>query len=217
LAAPVGILGGTFDPIHFGHLRMAQELREELRLTEVRFIPTAIPPHRPHPRTDTRHRVAMVRLAIAGNDAFRLDDRELQRGGASYTYDTLTELRTELGKDTPLCLLIGGDAFLGLPTWHRWTELSDLAHIVVAHRPGAVPSAQAMPPALREVWLARRSNEPEALTATPAGRIWVHAMTALDISASAIRDLLQHLHSPRYLLPDSVCDYIHIHHLYQKG
>ncbi len=193
---------------------MAQELVEELRLDEVRFVPAAFPPHRPHPLTGTRHRVAMVRLAIAGNPAFRLDERELRRGGASYTVDTLTGLRGELGHETPLCLLIGGDAFLGLPTWHRWQELPGLAHIVVAHRPGAVPTEQAMAPALRALWQTRRCEVPAELHAAPAGRLWSHAMTALDISASAIRATLAQGHSPRYLLPDGVCDYIRHHHLY---
>lgn len=217
MVAPIGILGGTFDPVHFGHLRMAQELCDELQLAEVRFVPAASPPHRPHPRTDALHRVEMVKLAIVGNPVFRLDARELQRDGASYTYDTLVELRSELGADAPLCLLIGGDAFLGLPTWHRWTELPGLAHIVVAHRPGAVPSEQAMPPALREQWQARRGDHPAELHDSPAGRIWLHAMTALDISASAIRSSIEQGQSPRYLLPDSVCDYINTHHLYLKG
>jgi len=216
LAAAVGILGGTFDPIHYGHLRIAQELLEELKLAEVRFIPAATPPHRAQPASPPQHRVEMVRLAIAGNPCFHLDLRELQRPGPSYTIDTLGTLRRELGSDTPLFLLIGGDAFLGLPGWHRWEALFGLAHIVVAHRPGAVPTEAAMAPALREAWRARRCTVREELHAAPGGRIWLHPATALDISASAIRAMLRAGRSPRYLLPDCVYDYLQTHHLYQK-
>jgi nicotinate-nucleotide adenylyltransferase len=216
LQAPIGILGGTFDPIHFGHLRMAQELCEELQLAGVRFIPAASPPHRDQPQSATAHRVAMTRLAIAGNPAFTLDTRELDRSGPSYTIDTLTDLRAELGADIPLCLLIGGDAFLGLTTWHRWRELPDMAHIVVAHRPGAVPSETAMAHELRTLWQKRRADDPSSLCTSPAGNILLHRITALDISASAIRSTLRHGRSVRYLLPDAVSDYIQTHHLYQK-
>jgi nicotinate-nucleotide adenylyltransferase len=212
----IGILGGTFDPIHLGHLRMAEELREAIGLTQVHFIPAAVPPHRPAPQGDTCHRTEMVRLAISDNPAFTLDTRELHRSGASYTFDTLYELRTELGHDTPLCLMIGSDAFLNLPTWHRWQELLDLTHIVVAHRPGATPHAEAMTPTLRHVWQTHQADDPATLQATAAGRILLQTITALDISASRIRNRLHHGRSPRYLLPDSVCDYIHTHHLYTK-
>jgi nicotinate-nucleotide adenylyltransferase len=216
LQAPIGILGGTFDPIHFGHLRMAQELYEELQLVCVRFIPASSPPHRGQPQSAITHRVEMTRLAIARNPAFTLDMRELARPGPSYTFDTLTELRAELGPDTPLFLLVGGDAFLGLTTWHRWRELPDMAHIVVAHRPGAVPSEAAMAEELRALWQKRRTDDPASLRTSPAGNILLHRITALDISASAIRSTLRHGRSVRYLLPDAVNDYIQTHHLYQK-
>lgn len=216
MQASIGILGGTFDPIHFGHLRMAQELYEELGLAKIRFIPAAIPPHRPNPQSETLHRAEMVRLAIAGNPAFSLDTRELQRPGASYTFDTLTELRAELGDQTPLCLLLGSDAFLGISTWHRWQELLTLAHIVVAHRPGASPHEDAMTPTLREVWRVHQTSHHEALQETACGKILLQTITALDISASRIRNRLHHGRSPSYLLPESVCDYIHTHHLYPK-
>ena len=212
MQAPVGILGGTFDPIHFGHLRMAQELYEALALAQVRFIPAATPPHRTQPRTDSAHRSEMVRCAIAGNSAFGLDLRELERAGPSFSFDTLSELRAELGESVPLCLMIGSDAFLGLDTWHRWRELTTLAHIVVAHRPGATPHESSMTPALLEEWQAN----PAELHALPCGKMLLHPITALDISASAIRNALMSGHSPRYLLPDAVLDYIDTHHLYQK-
>jgi len=210
----IGILGGTFDPIHFGHLRMAEELREKLGLERIRFIPAALPPHRASPQTDAFHRAEMVRLAIAGNPAFTLDNRELARAGPSYTFDTLTELRTELGPDVPLSLLIGGDAFLGLHTWHRWRELSDLAHIVVAHRPGAIPREDAMSPDLQQSWQSRGTVQPEDLKVSPAGKILLLPITALDISASAIRTAFMQGNSTRYLLPETVRAYIDSYQLY---
>ncbi len=211
----IGILGGTFDPIHFGHLRMAQELAEDLGLDAVRFIPAARPPHRaePHGAADTR--AEMVRLAIAGNAGFVLDTREFERDGPSYMVDTLTSLRTDVGGDTPLCLLLGADAFLGLPTWHRWRELFQLAHVVVAHRPGVTLDATSpgMSPELRTEWQQRYAGQ---LTQSAAGCILSREITALDISASRIRARLAQQRSARYLLPEAVHDYIHTHHLYQK-
>src|SRR5262245_12412890 len=134
-AQPLGLFGGTFDPIHYGHLRTAFELWQALGLAEVRFMPTGSPPHREQTHASAGHRLAMVKAAVAGQPAFTVDDREVRRSGVSYSVDTLAELRAE-HPDRSLCLLLGMDAFLGLPNWHRWRELLDLAHIVVAHRPG---------------------------------------------------------------------------------
>src|SRR5262245_56588121 len=139
--APVGILGGTFDPVHYGHLRLALEIGERSGFAEVRFIVAGTPPHRTAPRTTGAQRLQMVKLATAGNPLFAVDDRELKRTGPSYTFDTLTELRSERGAAQPLCLLVGADAFLEIATWHRWTELFGLAHVVVAHRPGFSPES----------------------------------------------------------------------------
>lgn len=190
---------------------MAQELGERLGLDQVRFIPSAQPPHRGQPRVAAEHRAAMVSLAVAANPLFAFDDRELQRGGASYTVDTLTSLRAELGAETPLYLFVGADAFLGLNTWHRWRELFGLAHIVVAHRPGFVVDEPAMPRELREEWRLRRGAHP-AMNAS--GTILLQEITALDISSSAIRAALAQGRSPRYLLPESVLGYILEHKLY---
>jgi nicotinate-nucleotide adenylyltransferase len=209
----IGLLGGTFDPVHHGHLRMAEELREKLGLDQVRLIPAAIPPHRANPQITADHRAEMVKLAIAGNPAFALDTRELARPGPSYTFDTLTELRAELGSQVSLCLLIGSDAFLGLPDWHRWHELLDLAHIIVAQRPGAVPNEEAMKPELRQQWQDRRVENPAELR-MPAGQILLQSITALDISASGIRAAFMQGLSTRYLLPETVRTYIDSHHLY---
>ena len=210
----IGILGGTFDPIHFGHLRMAQELAEALNLREVRFIPAALPPHRNQPKTPASHRAAMVRLAIAGNPKFTLDERELKRSGASYTVDTLLSLREDLGKDVSLCLLMGSDAFLGLPGWHRWDELLTLCHIVVAHRPNTPPQPGNMPVPLTALWEKSATTRIEDLAAKNAGHILLQHITPLDISATSIREDLKQNTSPRYLMPDAVIDYIHAQQLY---
>jgi nicotinate-nucleotide adenylyltransferase len=210
----IGILGGTFDPIHYGHLRMAQELAESLGLSSVRLIPSARPPHRDQPAGEAQHRLAMARLAVEDNSLLTVDAREFERSGPSYTFDTLTSLRAELGAATPLYLLLGADAFLGLTTWHRWRELFDLAHIAVAHRPGWVLEEQQIPPALRDEWRRRYVDTPSD---SASGSLLLREITALDISASAIRKVFQQGGYPRYLLPDSVLGYILEHNLYYSG
>jgi nicotinate-nucleotide adenylyltransferase len=207
-----GIFGGTFDPIHFGHLRMAEELADSLDLDIVRFIPAGLPPHRAAPRTDAIHRLEMTRLAIAGNPRFVLDDREVRSPQASYTVDTLTSLREDLGHDLPIWLLMGADAFLGLTTWKAWPRLFDLANLAVAHRPGyKLTQSDMLPDPLRRELAQRQCDTPAA---TPAGSIFLKAATALDISASGIRQHLSSGTSVRYLLPDPVLGYIQQHQLY---
>ncbi|MDE2052430.1 MAG: nicotinate-nucleotide adenylyltransferase, partial [Gammaproteobacteria bacterium] len=166
---PIGLFGGTFDPIHYGHLRTAFELWQELRLAEVRFLPTGSPPHREQPLADAELRLRMVQAAVADQPAFVVDDREVRRTGISYSVDTLTELRAEY-PDRSLCLLLGMDAFLGLPNWHRWRDLLGLAHIVVAHRPGW--KAPTMGP-LGEVMVDHGTGTSRELHEKTAGRIYV--------------------------------------------
>lgn len=216
LPRPIGILGGTFDPIHYGHLRLAEELAEALEIEQVRLIPAGFPPHRGHPRAEARHRLEMARRAVSGNPRFLLDDREIVKQGPSYSVDTLTALRAELPAGTPLVLFMGGDAFLGLTSWHEWRQLFELAHIAVAHRPGYSPAVweDALPDALRKLLTTRRCEQGMELAETPAGRIFLHAITQLDISASQIRDRCLRGRSLRYLLPESVIDYINENHLY---
>jgi nicotinate-nucleotide adenylyltransferase len=216
--APIGILGGTFDPIHLGHLRLAQELGEALRLAEVRLIPTGTPPHRPAPQASADHRLAMVQRAIAGNPLLTLDDREITQPGSGYTVDTLTALRREIGPIQPLCLLVGADAFLDLATWYHWQELFGLAHIVAAHRPGFPIQtwSQRMPLPLAREYEARHMEQPLAVHLSPAGGIVAQSIAALDIAATRIRSALATGASPRYLLPDSVLDYIQTHNLYSE-
>jgi nicotinate-nucleotide adenylyltransferase len=217
--SPIGILGGTFDPIHYGHLRLAQELAEGLDLREVRFIPAGWPPHRTQPFASVQQRLDMARLGIAGNPLFALDEREIFKPTPSYTVETLLDLRRETGAAQPLCLFMGTDAFLGLASWHRWQALFALAHIVVAQRPGFSGlgrAAATMPAELRDQLNRRLANAPEALAAAPAGAIFVQPITALDISATQLRETLAAGRSPRYLLPDAVLDYIQTNGLYKE-
>jgi nicotinate-nucleotide adenylyltransferase len=210
---PIGIFGGTFDPIHFGHLRLAEEMAEGLGLSQVRFIPAGQPPHRGAPRTAASHRLEMVRRAIAGNPLFAVDAREVQRPQPSYTVDTLTALRAELGNEQPLWLLLGADAFLGLPSWHKWRRLFELANIAVAARPGAqLLQTDRMSDELKHEVSQRQ--QAAGSVASPAGSVLLQQMTPLDISATVIRDTLARHGSARYLLPDTVLDYIHEHQLY---
>jgi len=197
---PIGIYGGTFDPIHYGHLRTALELLETLALTQVCFVPCANPPHRSTPMTDGALRLRMVEAAIRDQPGFVADDRELKRSGLSYTADTLNSFRSEY-PDRSLCLLLGMDAFLTLPQWHNWRELLDLAHIVVAHRPGWKAPAVGT---LGELLLERRTVDAADLQRASFGRIHVQAVTQLEISSTDLRTSIRAGFDPRFLMPDSV-------------
>ncbi|HEX5393457.1 MAG TPA: nicotinate-nucleotide adenylyltransferase [Rhodocyclaceae bacterium] len=213
---PLGILGGTFDPIHCGHLRLAEEALERLQLARVRLIPAGMPPHRNPPVAAADQRLAMARLVVAHNHGLELDASEVAATGPSYTVPTLERLRGELGEERPLVLLMGADAFLGLTTWHRWEDMFRLAHIAVATRPSHSLEAAHMAPELAQVFSQRLARTTQALTASPAGAIVPFGITPLDISATAIRAALATGRSARYLLPDEVLDYISSHHLYQS-
>jgi nicotinate-nucleotide adenylyltransferase len=213
---PIGILGGTFDPIHYGHLRLAEEMLELASLREIRFIPTGTPPHRDSPQVSAQHRSAMVHLAIADQSAFVLDEREVNRTTLCYTVDTLRELRAELGEAQPLCLLMGGDAFLQLHTWHEWEQLFELAHIVVGYRPGFTIEER-IHTATGELQrhYQQRLCTVGALSQQPYGGITELAIPKLEISATDIRRRVAEGRTIRYLLPNEVADYIHQHHLYK--
>jgi nicotinate-nucleotide adenylyltransferase len=212
---PIGILGGTFDPIHYGHLRLAEEMRELADLQQVRFIPTGNPPHRDTPQVTALHRSAMVQLAIAGQSDFVLDEREVKRTTKCYTIHTLRELRSELGDAQPLCLLMGGDAFLQLHTWHEWEQLLDLTHIVVGYRPGFTleDRIHSAPAKLRKHYQERLCSV-DYLSQQAAGGIAELAIPKLEISATLIRSRVAENRTIRYLLPATVADYIYQHHLY---
>jgi nicotinate-nucleotide adenylyltransferase len=210
-----GIFGGTFDPVHLGHVALAEAALAALPLVEVLWLPSGSPGHRAPPVASAHDRLAMLRLAIAGHPRYRIDDGELFLGEPTYTVRSLTRLRAQLGKEQPLALLLGDDSFLSLPTWLRWRELFDLAHIAVASRPGHLPSDGGPAPEL-SAEIARRSARPEQLAAKPAGRIARFAMPPVDVSASAIRARLAAGEDTRRLLPAAVQAYIDAQHLYRK-
>lgn len=197
---PLGIFGGMFDPIHYGHLRAAFELSVILDLEQVLFIPAADPPHRDAPLADAASRLAMVRAAIAGEPRFVADDREIRRGGRSYTVLTLEALRAEHGQ-RPLVLMLGADALAGLEGWHRWRELPALAHLAIANRPGVMLPAEGELGAMLRV---RRERAPRRFAAQPAGLVYVHEGVGLDVSSTDARAALCAGNDPRYLMPEPV-------------
>ena len=197
---PFGVFGGMFDPIHYGHLRTAHELFELLNLEAIAFLPAGDPPHRPRPLADAVTRLEMIRAALEGDARFLVDDRELRRAGHSYTVLTLEELRTERGGQ-PIALIMGMDAFTGLDGWHRAAELIELAHMVIAERPGAQPPRGGL---AGQLLRDRRCGDPRRLSAAPAGLVYVNHGTQLDVSSSAVRDVVAAGRDPRYLMPEAV-------------
>lgn len=209
----IGILGGTFDPIHIGHLRGALEVAEIFALDELRLIPNARPPHRETPSCSAEDRLAMVRLAVQDVPPLVVDARELARDKPSYTIDTLESLRAELTPDDQLFLVVGWDAFCGLPGWHRWQQLLDHCHILVMQRPDADSEA---PETLRDLLAARSVSGPQALAGC-GGQIAFVWQTPLEVSATKIRQLLASNRSVRFLVPDAVLAYINAHGLYRAS
>ncbi len=209
--APIGVFGGTFNPIHYGHLRSALELVEHLELEHLRLMPCATPVHREAPDCLASHRAAMVGLAVRDEPRLHCDPRELDREGPSYTIVSLHEIRAELGPQRGLCLVMGFDAMLKLDTWHRWQELLDVAHIVAIARPGwELPKSGVV-----AEWIDRhRMTGAEALRLRPCGGIFVEELRPLAISSTEIRAMLRAGMSARYLLPESVLNYIEEHQLY---
>lgn len=197
---PLAIFGGTFDPVHNGHLRAAWEASEALD-ADVFLVPASVPPHRPQPLASAPQRVAMLRAALSGQQRLRLDLRELERAGPSYTFDTLASVRAEIGALRPLVVLIGADAFAELSTWHRWRELFSLAHMCVLTRPAQIPE---LPTALAAEVAARAVDATGALRSAPCGRVLNMVVTSLGISATRIRALLAAGREPRWLVPDAL-------------
>ena len=206
------MLGGTFDPVHIGHLRSALEVAENYALDKLLLIPSARPPHRGAPQVSAQHRLTMVELAVAEVDLLSVDDRELRRDKPSWSIDTLLSLRAELEEHDQLLLILGWDAFCGLPSWHRWNELLEHCHIVVLQRPDADIEA---PQVLRDLVAAKSVSGPQTLQG-PSGQIAFVWQTPLAISATQIRHLLATQRCVRYLVPDAVFKYIYAHQLYQK-
>jgi nicotinate-nucleotide adenylyltransferase len=205
----IGILGGTFDPIHYGHLRSALEVKEIFDLKEIRLIPSGQPPHREQPAANPQMRLQMLELAIKNHPGFVADNRELRRTGPSYMVDTLKSLREEF-PETPLLLFIGTDAFNQLKTWYQWPLISTFAHIIVMIRPGFNPHQQ------DDSFIKLLTINPTELAHTPAGKIYFHQVSQLDISATAIRNMIAKHQNPGFLLPDTVIAYIRQHKLYLR-
>jgi len=195
---PIGLFGGMFDPIHFGHLRAAHELHETLDLEHVVFLPAGDPPHRTAPLADAATRLAALRAAVADDPRFAVDDRELRRAGPSFTILTLEEMRAERGRQ-PIALIMGTDAFAGFGRWHRAREIPDFAHIVIALRPRAPLAEDGLP---GELLRARRCTEPRRLSAAPAGSVFVCENIRLDLSSSEVRAVIAAGRDPRYLMPE---------------
>lgn len=216
MSEPLGLFGGTFDPVHFGHLRLAEEAIAQLGLGGVRWIPAGNPPHRGTPQVTGDQRLAMVLRSTADNPRFSVDPAEVEASAPSYTVHTLERLRRELGSEQPLVLLVGADAFAGLTNWHRWQDILALTHVAVSHRPGFPVEIGSLPTALADAYGKCRLADIGGLKVAPAGRIATFAMTQLAISATQIRKLLANQLSARYLLPDSVLDYISSHSLYRN-
>lgn len=211
--SPIGIFGGTFDPIHYGHLRTAFEMLQALRFGELRFVPSGDPPHRGETYAPASLRLEMVRAATANEPSFVVDDCEVRRQGPSYTVDTLAAIRQEQ-PDAPMGLILGMDAFLGLTNWHRWNEILDYAHIIVAHRPGW--RAPDIGP-LGELISGHGTHRIDDLHQQRDNLIYIHAVTQLEISSTEIRDLVGAGRDPRFLMPDVVRDIITESKCYSKA
>jgi nicotinate-nucleotide adenylyltransferase len=212
----IGVFGGTFDPVHFGHLRPALDVKQALALREMRLVPAFAPPHRQPPVANPGQRLTMLRAAVGDEPDLVVDNREMQREGVSYMVDTLLSLREELG-DEPLCLVLGADAFMQLDGWHQWQQIPELAHLVIAHRPGWEMEVDLLSVELQRLWRQCLAAEAAELTTQAAGKLWLQPVTQLDISATRIRALVAAGHSPRFLLPDSVWNLIRLHGLYQTA
>jgi nicotinate-nucleotide adenylyltransferase len=208
----IGIFGGTFDPVHLGHLRPALEILDALALDQVHFIPTGYPPHRHLPVAPAALRLAMLKAALAGQPRFHVDERELARTTPCYTVDTLAELRRESPADA-LFLIVGMDAFLGFPSWHQWQRLFEFAHVVVAHRPGWVFKDDGV---LREMLASRLCASVTELAGDRCGRVLFQPVTQLEISATQVRDCVAAGRDPRYLVPDAVRELLIESNCYQS-
>lgn len=207
----IGIFGGTFNPIHYGHLRIAQEAAEAFALSQVKFLPAAKPPLKTEPKVTAKQRAEMVQLAITTNPLFSLDTRELERNGPSYTIDTLESLRAEHPQDA-LCLIIGTDAFAHFDHWHRWQHILDYCHLIVVSRPPVADLDLSEP--LRTLLQTHQTDDATQLSQHKHGLIAMHTVTALDISSSQIRNLVSSHQNPVYLCPETVISYIQAHQLY---
>ncbi len=218
IKSSIGVLGGTFDPIHFAHLRLAEEVAEAFMLNTVRLIPSANPPHRITPSAPAEDRLKMVELALdRANKKLVPDGRELNRVGKSYMVDTLKQLRTE-HPNASISLILGTDAFIELMTWHEWQQLFSLANIIVASRPN-LPLSELetnLEKKLASEYEARKRHDRDLLHSSKNGLIFTYEFTSLEVSGTSLRRRIQHKQSLKYLLPDNVINYIQNHNLYKE-
>ncbi|WP_166251839.1 nicotinate-nucleotide adenylyltransferase [Marinobacter salicampi] len=205
------IFGGTFDPVHHGHLRLAVELRERLGVTRLALVPSHVPPHRESPGASSEDRLRLLELAIEGEPGLYIDERELGRAGSSFTADTLRQLRSELGPDEPVAMVVGADAFAAFDQWRDWQGIPSLAHIIVVNRPGTVVDPGS---AAGRLLAERRADSPDQLHGRPGGLCLTLDLPLLAISATGIRERIGSGRSPRYLLPDRVWAEIRARKLY---
>lgn len=208
----LAIMGGTFDPVHNGHLRTAVEILDRFHYSALKLIPCFQPVHKGRPSVLPQQRFEMAELAISSDDRLCVDSREMDREGPSYSIDTLRDLRSEVGPDESLIMVLGMDSFLSLPTWYKWQEIMDYAHLLVVSRPGWEPDLISELSGFCENY---RAASPHELQCAPSGRVWFETLTPLGISSSMIRELARKKESIAYLLPEPVQKYIEQHQLYR--
>ena len=208
----IGIFGGTFDPIHYGHLRIALECKEALKLDELRMIPCARPPHRAHPAGSAEQRLAMLQVALENSDHIIADDRELRRSGLSYTVDTLQSFKYDYPQSA-LYLILGSDSFQSLPTWHNWGRILELANIVIAKRPDSGDDRLSD---TGKILSDHFIEDLESYQGSLFGKIFQLKVSQLEISSTRVRDLVADNKSPQYLLPEAVIKYIKSNLLYKE-
>lgn len=213
----IAVFGGTFDPVHLGHLRSAIEVAEYLELASVHLLPASQPAHREPPSGSLEQRLAMLKLAVCEEPLLEIDERECNRPGPSYMVDTLASLREEFGSDVPVILILGIDSFLTLAEWVRWEEIINLAHILVLDRPGWDNRLEGMLPELKRLLNECEVHTRAPLLETPSGSVLRISLTQLNISASQIRQFVAKGRSVRYLLPDAVADFILKNRVYKSG
>ena len=213
MTKPIGILGGTFDPVHHGHLRLAVDVLNACVLEQVSLIPLHIPAHRQNPIASVQQRLQMLRLAIEGVRGLAVDERELERGSVSFALDTLCSIREEVGEQ-PLCLIMGMDAFQKLNSWYEWKSLSEYVHILVAGRPGV--EAEIENADVRRFYEQYRTEAVSDLHTNKAGQIYNVEISELNISSTKIRELIMTKRDAHFLLPENVLSYIEKEDLYHR-
>jgi len=213
----LGIYGGSFDPIHFGHIKTALMLLEHFEFEQIKFVPCQLSPHKPYAHVHARHRWQMLNLVCRSNDKLNVDDRELKRKPPSYTIDTLLELRSEYGKQQSIAIIMGLDAYLSFCAWHRYKEILPLCHIILLQRPGYTlddkPDADTV--CEKNYYDAHSTEDFDDLKNSPCGKIFMSHLEQYDISSTQIRQTIKQGEQPNYLIPGNVWNYIRRNDLYK--